>query len=104
MLLAVDEQAHHGFFLDCMRLYLEHDPQGTLEQLRRVMNGFAMPALYLLADGRQRAARIKELGIFNEDLYYREVYLPILADLGVQRSEMRNRVPVRKSAPAHETP
>ena len=24
------------------------------------------------------------LGIFDEDLYYREVYLPILADLGVQ--------------------
>jgi len=102
MLLAVDEQAHHGFFRECMRLYFKHDPQTTLEHLRRVMNGFAMPALHLLADGRQRAARVKELGIFDEDQYYREVYLPILADLGVERSEMRNRLPVRKSAPASE--
>jgi len=104
MLVAVDEQAHHRFFLECVRLYLKHDPQGTLEQLRRVMNAFAMPALHLLADGRQRAARIKGLGIFDEDLYYREVYLPTLAALGVQRSEMRNRLPGRKSAPAGGTP
>jgi Fatty acid desaturase len=75
MLVAVDEQAHHRFFLECVQLYLKHDPQGTLEQLRRVMNAFTMPALHLLADGRQRAARIKGLGIFDEDLYYREVYL-----------------------------
>ena len=104
MLVAVDEQAHHHFFLECVCLYLKHDPEGTLNHLRRVMNNFAMPALQLLADGRQRVAQIKELGIFDEDLYYREVYLPILAALGVQRSEMRNRLPRRKAAPAGGTP
>lgn len=98
MLLAVDEQAHYAFFRDCVRLYLQADPDGTREQLRQVMNGFAMPALHLLADGRARAARIKELDLFNEDQYYREVYLPVLADLDMTRAEMRNRVPVRKSA------
>src|SRR2546422_884226 len=36
MLVAVDEQAHHHFFLECVRLYLKHDPEGTLEHLRRV--------------------------------------------------------------------
>ncbi len=104
MLVAVDEQAHHSFFLECVRLFLKDDPDGTLEQLRRVMNSFAMPAVYLLADGRQRAARIRELDVFSEDLYYREVYLPILKELGVQRSEMRNRLPSRKSAPAGDAP
>ena len=99
MLIAVDEQAHHSFFQECVRLYLKHDPEGTLEQLRRVMNGFAMPAIYALADGRQRVARIKELRIFDDDLYYREVYLPILEALNVRRSEMRHRRPVRKSLP-----
>jgi len=98
MLLAVDEQAHHSFFLKYVQLYLEQDRQSTLEQLRRAMNAFSMPAIYALADGRQRVARIKELEIFNDELYYREVYLPVLESLGVQRSEMRNRLPIRKAA------
>ena len=64
------------------------------------MNAFNMPAIHdLLSESRQRVARVKELGIFDEDMYYREVYLPILAALGVDRSEMRNRVPSKKSAP-----
>jgi acyl-[acyl-carrier-protein] desaturase len=99
-LVSVDEQAHYSFFRDCVQLYLKHDPQATLEQMRRVMNDFAMPAIHEMADSRQRVARIKGLEIFSEDIYYREVYLPILATLGVQRSEMRQRLPKRKSVAA----
>jgi len=98
MLIAVDEQAHYSFFRDCVQLYLKHDPHATLEQMRRVMNNFAMPAIDDLVDGRRRVAQVKSLEIFSEDIYYREVYLPILATLGVQRSEMRNRFAGRKSA------
>jgi acyl-[acyl-carrier-protein] desaturase len=97
-LLAVDEQTHYSFFLGGVRLYLTHDRSGTLEQLRRVMHGFAMPAIHSLADGRQRVARIKELQIFNKDIYVREVYLPILQDLRVTRREMRIPYRTRKSA------
>ena len=64
------------------------------------MNHFAMPAIYQFADTRQRVAWIKELGIFDDDLYYREVYLPILEALGVSRREMRNRLPRRKTLTA----
>jgi acyl-[acyl-carrier-protein] desaturase len=96
-LLAVDEQTHYSFFLSGVRLYLAHDRDGTLEQLRRVMHGFAMPALHGLADGRQRVARIEELEIFNNEVYVREVYLPILQELGVKRPEMRSQYPTRKS-------
>ena len=99
--VAVDEQAHYDFFRRCVSLYLEHDRAGTLEHLRGVMNAFTMPAIHdLLGESRQRVARIKELGIFDEDIYYREVYLPLLAALGVDRAEMRNRLPHKKSAPA----
>jgi acyl-[acyl-carrier-protein] desaturase len=98
MLVAVDEQAHYSFFQECVGLFLKHDPDGTLAQMRRVMNDFAMPAIADLNAGRQRIARVKELGIFDEDAYYREVYLPILEALGVQRREMRNRLPSRKAA------
>ncbi|HWG42935.1 MAG TPA: acyl-ACP desaturase [Gemmataceae bacterium] len=102
-LLSVDEQAHHRFFLESVQLYLARDRDGTLAQIRRVMLGFAMPAIYGLADGRQRVANIKELEIFNDNLYYQDVYLPILADLGLQRADMRTRTPNRKSAPTSAT-
>src|SRR6266496_5998038 len=96
MLVSVDEKSHYQFFADCVRLYLKYDRPAMLEQMRRVMNNFAMPVVHdLLSDSRQRVAQIKELGIFDEDLYYREVYLPILAALGVDRREMRNRLPRR---------
>jgi acyl-[acyl-carrier-protein] desaturase len=97
MLVSVDEQAHFSFFRECVGLYLKHDPEATLEQLRRVMNNFAMPAIDDLADGRRRVAQIKSLEIFDENIYYAEVYLPILAALGVKRSEMRNRLPRPKT-------
>jgi acyl-[acyl-carrier-protein] desaturase len=100
-LLTVDEQTHHSFFLGGVRLYLAHDRDATLEQLRRVLHGFAMPAIYGLADGRQRVARINELNIFSNDIYVREVYLPILQELGVTRPEMRSYYSTRKSAPPH---
>jgi acyl-[acyl-carrier-protein] desaturase len=100
LLLAVDERAHYDFFKQCVEVFLRHDRAGTLEQLRRVMNNFAMPAIHdLIGDSRRRVARIKELDIMSEDLYYREVYLPILRALGVDRAEMRNRLPAKKSAP-----
>jgi acyl-[acyl-carrier-protein] desaturase len=93
-LLAVDEKAHFDFFKECVQLYLKIDRQAMLEQLRRVMNNFTMPAIHdLVSDSRQRVAQIKALEIFDEDMYYREVYLPILESLGVDRREMRNRLP-----------
>jgi hypothetical protein len=87
--LSVDEQAHHSFFMKAVRLFLAHDREGTLRQLRRVLHNFAMPAIYELADGRQRVEAIKALGVFDDALYFHEVYQPILAALGVSRPELR---------------
>jgi acyl-[acyl-carrier-protein] desaturase len=98
LLLAVDERAHHVFFRRCVELYLAHDRPAMLEQLRRVMNNFAMPAIHDMVDSRRRIAAILSLNVFNEEMYYREVYLPLLKDLGVDRAEMRQRLPSRKSA------
>lgn len=88
-LLAVDEQAHHHFFLEAVRLFLRHDRPGTLRQLHRVLNNFAMPAIYEMADGRRRVEAIKALRVFDDDIYVREVYLPTLDALGVSRPEFR---------------
>jgi acyl-[acyl-carrier-protein] desaturase len=98
MFVQVDERAHHTFFLDCVKLFLKHDREGTLEQLRAVMNAFHMPAIHELADTSQRVARIKELQIFDEDIYFRDVYQPVLTAAGVTWAEMRNRKPKQRKS------
>ena len=98
MLVMVDERAHHSFFQECVELFLKFDRAAMIEQLRRVMHSFQMPTIHSTAEGLQQIARIKSLAIFDEDIYYREVYLPLLADLGVSRAEMRNKARVPKSA------
>ena len=87
--LGVDEQAHYNFFLKAVKLFLRHDREVALKQLRRVLHNFAMPAIYELADGRRRVEAIKTLGVFNDEMYYHEVYRPVLAALGVSRPELR---------------
>jgi acyl-[acyl-carrier-protein] desaturase len=97
-LLRVDELAHHSFFLKAVRLYLQHDRQGTLEQMRRVLHSFQMPALHMLADSSQRVADIKSLQVYSEEIYMREVYLPIMDTLGVEWWELRRSRSRPKSA------
>ena len=96
--MAVDEKAHHSFFRDCLKIYLEFDRAAVIDQLRRVMNEFHMPAIHdLLDDSRRRVAAIRELELFDADVYYREVYRPVLAELGLTRDEMRSPHRERKS-------
>jgi acyl-[acyl-carrier-protein] desaturase len=51
-----------------------------------------------LADSRRRIEQIRRLQIFDEEQYFREVYMPVLESLGVSRREIRDRVLVRKGA------
>lgn len=81
--------------------YTRPDDPAVEFPLARLYRRFAMPAIYGLADGRQRVERINELDIFNNEIYVREVYLPILQELGVTRPEMRSYCPTRKSAPTN---
>jgi acyl-[acyl-carrier-protein] desaturase len=98
MRVAVDERAHFDFFRQCVKIHLEHDRTATLAQMRAVMHDFAMPAIGdLLSDNRRRLAEVKSLRIMDEDIYYREIYLPILDMLGVTRQEMRERQAAKKS-------
>ena len=96
-LVAVDERAHHSFYRRVVSLFLELDRGETLEQLRRVLLTFAMPAVHLLADSRRREADIRALGIFDESMFLHEVYRPILDALGVSHAELRGPRPGRKA-------
>lgn len=104
--LAIDEKAHHAFFRDCLKQYLEFDREAVLTQLSRVMNDFQMPAIHdLLDDSKSRIAAIGALGLFDIDIYFRDVYMPVLNSLGVSRSEIRSPLKAKKSlAPAATTP
>jgi acyl-[acyl-carrier-protein] desaturase len=90
-LVATDEAAHADFFRRLVGIYLDDDRAGTLEQLRRVINTFRMPAVHMLADGPQRIAEVKQWRIFDEDIFLEQVLQPILARLGVTRAELRRR-------------
>ena len=97
-LMAVDEKAHHSFFRDCLKIYMELDRGAVIDQMRRVMNEFRMPAIHdLLDDSRRRVAAVRELELFDADIYYREVYRPILDELGITRQEMRTPAGEKKS-------
>jgi acyl-[acyl-carrier-protein] desaturase len=96
-LIAVDERSHHAFYRQVVQMFLEIDRPGALEQLRRVLHGFAMPAVHLLAESQKRVADIKALGIFDEDMFMGEIYYPILDALGVEHKELRNLTSPRKS-------
>lgn len=91
--VAMDERAHYDFFRKMVELYLEEDRSGTLEQIRRVANTFMMPAVHLLFNGRQRIEAIKSLRIFDYDIFYYQVFEPVLEALKVDKREMRRHTP-----------
>ena len=98
-LVAVDERTHYDFFRRLVAIYLEDDREGTLEQLRRVVNGFAMPAVHMLADSRKRTQEVKDLHIFDYDKYYYQVFEPIVKALHLQKSDLRRHTRREVMAP-----
>ena len=90
-LVAIDECAHYDFFRRLVEIYLEEDREATLEQMRLVLNTFKMPALHMLADSAKRMNDIKEMRLFDEDIFIFQVYEPILADIRVSKKELRRR-------------
>jgi hypothetical protein len=51
----------------------------------------------MLADSRRRVQAIKELKIFDEDMFFTDVVKPLLFELGIEWSEFRQRKPNRRS-------
>ncbi|MCE9565150.1 MAG: acyl-ACP desaturase [Planctomycetes bacterium] len=88
-LIQIDEAAHGHFFRSMVSIYLEHDRAATLERIKMVLNGFAMPVDHLLSDGRRRLGAVKSLGIFDEKLFFNEVATPLLNQLGLTRNDLR---------------
>jgi acyl-[acyl-carrier-protein] desaturase len=90
-LVAIDEAAHADFFRHLVEIYLAYDRPATLEQIRRVVNTFKMPAVHMLADSARRVADVKRLRIFEEQIFINLVYEPILSKLGISSKELRRK-------------
>lgn len=102
-LISVDERAHYDFFKRLVQLYLDLDRPAMLEHMRHVGNTFEMPAYNLLADSRQRMTAVRELHIFDENIFLYQVFEPALADLGISRKELRKRNSLREIAVGNGT-
>jgi acyl-[acyl-carrier-protein] desaturase len=89
--VSVDERAHYDFFRKLVVMSLEEDREATLEQMRIVSNTFAMPALHMFADSGRREQQIKNLRLFDYDIFYYEVFAPILTELGLTKKDLRQR-------------
>lgn len=96
--ITVDERAHHDFYRRIFTMYLERrDRDAAVEALRRVIGTFSMPALGMLARTQDRVARIKELNLFDGDIFYRDVVRPLLEKVGITWAEFRQREPKRRT-------
>ena len=96
--VTIDEAAHYGIFKQFFELFLEQDREAALNALRPILNRFQMPAIHdLLDESAKRIARVRELAIFNEEIFFREVYHYLLNALGLTKGDMRHAPKVKKS-------
>jgi acyl-[acyl-carrier-protein] desaturase len=82
-----DEAAHGGFYLDVIGACLAEDRDATIADLWHVFSNFTMPAYDLVPDYEQRVRVMRSIGI-DRKVFLNEVFLPVLARLGVSRREL----------------
>ncbi len=88
--VSIDERAHFGLFRELFELFLKLDRDLALAALRPVLNQFQMPAIHdLLDENQRRIAQVRDLELFNEEIFFRDIYSFFLNTLDISRSEMR---------------
>jgi acyl-[acyl-carrier-protein] desaturase len=99
--VSIDEAAHHDFFKETFELFLKLDRTAALDAFRRVVEEFQMPAIHdLLDNSATRVAQVRDLEIFNEEIFYRDVLFALLAELDIDKREIRPSKRPPKSSPA----
>ena len=82
-LVAQDELAHHGLFLQIVRSALKYFPSMMFDVLKQVFTNFEMPVLRLLPNTRAFLRSIKRTGLYNSRIHKEKIYNPLLKSLGL---------------------
>ena len=85
-----DESAHYNFYRIGVKAYLEREPEETVADLKFVFKQFSMPAQTLIPNFEASSKRIDEAGIYGPRQYLQKVRLPILANLGLTREQLKS--------------
>lgn len=98
-LVSIDEAAHYGLFKSFFEVFFQVDRDMAIEALRPVLNQFQMPAIHdLLDESKRRIAAIRDLEVFNEEIFFRDIYNHFMNVFGITKAEMRGPR-VKKSVP-----
>jgi acyl-[acyl-carrier-protein] desaturase len=80
-MIAVDEAAHYGLFVEMARLFLYYEPEASLEALVDVLRHFTMPARTLIPNYDNFGRVLHDTGVFGRSIHYRDVVQVILGTL-----------------------
>lgn len=90
-IVARDEIAHHAMFLRLVDIYKKYLPTETLEMILRVVNGFKMPALYLIPNASEMMAALERTKMYTPLKHGRSVANPVLDALGLDNKRALER-------------
>ncbi len=81
--VGVDEIAHHGIFLKVVQTHIRYFPSQAFETLLKVFEGFHMPALGLIPNGREFLRAVRRSSIYSGPIHREHVHNPVLKSLGL---------------------
>ena len=87
--VSADESAHYNFFRKGVKTYLALEPEETINDIKFVFEHFAMPAHALIPEWQERGEAIEAAGIYGPKMYLSKIRRPILEDLNISRTQLR---------------
>ncbi len=90
-IVANDEIAHHGIFLQCFDIHKRYLPYEAFDMLFRVLGGFNMPALYLIPNESEMREALYRTKLYTPLKHGRYVANPILDTLGLENKRALER-------------
>lgn len=90
-IVSTDEIAHHAMFLRIVDIHKKYMPEETLDMIFRVLNGFNMPALYLIPNESEMKAALERTRMYTPLKHGRSVANPILDALGFDNKRALER-------------
>lgn len=90
-IVSTDEIAHHAMFLRIVDIYKKYLPEETLDMVFRVLNGFNMPALYLIPNASDLKDALQRTKLYTPLKHGRSVANPVLDLLGFDNKRALER-------------